>query len=179
MTARYYTVTDIESSGLSPTLHQVVEAGFWNFGTGERMSFIPPHTLENADPEALIVNRYHERDLGNEALWDDGSGLRRLHAALDGNWLVGSNPSFDASFLSPLFLKHGLDPEPWHYSSPFDLGLYGCGVLNRPMGGRFSAARLCAALNVEPGDHSALGDVISEGTCLIELLRIVKSREAA
>lgn len=179
MTARWYVVVDVESVGLEPTLHDVCEAAFWHFGTGERLSFIPPHTLENATPAALEVNRYHERGLGNEALWDDGAALRRLHAALEGNWLVGSKPAFDASFLSPLFRRNGLSPEPWHYASPFDIGLWGAGVLNRPMGGRFSSARLCKALGVSPGDHTAMGDVIAEGTCLIELLRIVKSREAA
>jgi hypothetical protein len=180
MTARWYVIADVESAGLDPALHDPVEVGWWHFGTGEHAVFIPPHSLENADPEALQINNYHARNLGDETCWDtDGHALRRLHGALEGNWLVGFKPTFDASMLSPLFRKFGLTPEPWHYSSPFDLGLYGAGVLGRAPGGRFSMPRLCAELNVVQGDHTAMADVRASGQCLIELLSIVNARKAA
>ena len=180
MTARYYTVVDVESAGLDPARHDPVEVGWWHFGTGEHDVFIPPHSLESADPEALELNGYHSRNLGDETRWDtDGHALRRLHRALEGNWLVGFKPNFDASMLSPLFRRWGLSPEPWHYSSPFDLGLYAAGLLGRSPGARFSMKRLCAELGVSPGDHSVLEDVRATGQCLIELLSIVNARKAA
>jgi len=72
---------DLETSGLSPLLHQAVEVAWQVLETGENGAFIPPHTLDNADPAALSVNNYWER-LWRQSDWDeDGIELRRFHAA--------------------------------------------------------------------------------------------------
>lgn len=172
-------VIDVETDGLTPGLHEVVECSWWVLETGQHETFIPPHSLANAQGEALALNRYYERALWRQTAWDeDGVALQHFHAALSGNWIVGSNPGFDVSFLTPLFVRFGLSLEPFSYR-PLDVGTYAAGVLNRPIGDRLGLRQLCSILGVAPGDHSAAEDVRACGECLIELQYIANSRRAA
>jgi DNA polymerase-3 subunit epsilon len=162
-------IIDVESSGLQPALHEVVESSFWRLDTGARDTFIPPHTLINADPEALAINRYWERGLDDQTQWDhDGSQLRSFHAALTGCLIVGSNPGFDVDFLTPLFVRSDLSLAPFAYR-PLDIGTYAAGVLGRPIGDRVGLTQLCNILGIPAGDHSSENDVTATGRCLIEL----------
>ena len=170
---RALVVVDTETTGLDPTVHVPVEVGWWNLHTGERGLFIPVHTqadLRRADPKALEINRYWERGLDLEAQWDEAQWcLERLHKALVGNSLVGSNPVFDASMLNPLFQRHGLAPGPWHYAL-LDVGTYAAGVLGLSIGERLTLSELCQLFGM-PQTHDAEGDVTVTGRCLLELQR--------
>lgn len=180
---RQIVVVDVESTGLDRAMHVPVEVAFWVLDTGVRGVFIPVHTdvdIQNAQLEALRINRYHERGLWQRGRWDwNAAGLRELHTALTGNTMVGSNPGFDAGMLGPLFRRYRLDPAPWHYASPLDVGTYAAGVLGLPIGSRFKLTKLCEALNIPPGDHSAGNDVTATGRCLLELQRRAAQRTAA
>jgi hypothetical protein len=70
---------------------------------------VPPHTLEGAEPKALEVNRYFERDLGNKAIWDRDI-VDNTARATAGQTVVGANVRVDAHILSR-FIGY----EPWHY----------------------------------------------------------------
>jgi hypothetical protein len=70
---------------------------------------VPPHRLDGAEPKALEINRYFERDLGNRAIWDrDIVDITAKMTA--GQTVVGANPRVDAHILSR-FIGY----EPWHY----------------------------------------------------------------
>lgn len=179
MTVKPCICVDVESTGLDPALHEVVEVAWWCLDTGARDSFIPPHTLDYAESAALNINHYYSRRLWVQTNWDeDGEALRRFHAALAGRLIVGSNPTFDVSFLKPLFARSGLSLEPLAYA-PLDVPTYGAGVLGRPIGDRVGLTQLSRILGVEPGDHSAAEDVRACGECLIELEHRANYRRAA
>lgn len=159
---------DVETSGVDPEQHDVVEVGWYSLSTGVGGVFIPPHSLLRADPKALAVNRYWVRGLSDEAVWDDGTALREFHAALAGNFVVGSNPGFDWAFLRKIFLREGLAPLAY---PPLDVPTYAAGVLGRGIGERLGLTQLCRVLRVVPGDHSAGDDVRACVECLLELQR--------
>jgi hypothetical protein len=111
-------VIDTETTGFYPSEgHQVTEIGWYCINTGDGGSFIPPHDLTNADPEALHVSRYHERIAGQPH--DDGTHTSALHSLLGGDHVrthvLGSNPGFDGEHLAALFARLGLPRRPWHH----------------------------------------------------------------
>lgn len=166
---RQLVIADCETTGLDWEKHVPVEAAWEHRGTGERGLFIPPHTRRDmayADPAALRINQYYERGLDDQVRWDkDGSEIGRLHRMLVKNSMVGSNPSFDASMLAPMFRRWGLAPNPWHYVT-LDIGTYAAGVFGLPIGDRFTLPALCDRVGVPRGDHTAEGDVTATGLCL-------------
>lgn len=179
MPERMLCVADSETTGLIAGVHEITEISWLVLETGEHGTFIPPHTLDNATSEALNVSRYYDRHLWVQTSWDeDGTELGRFHTALAGNWFVGSKPTFDAAFLSLLFIRDGLDPEPW-WRFPLDLGTYAAGVMSRPITDRVGLTQLCNLLGVLPGHHSAQEDVRATAECLIELQHRANYRRAA
>jgi len=171
-------VVDCECSGFDPRVHQVIEVAWWNLNTDERGCFIPVHDPTNviavAHPEALKVNRYIDR-IATAPQDFDGSELARLHSRLSGDSLyyravmVGSNPKFDARFLAPLFGRAGLCGDPW--GALWDLSVEVGRLFGLDMSRRPGLTRICELLGVEPGDHTAAGDVQATGLCFRELAR--------
>lgn len=158
---------DVETTGPHPETHEVVEVAWWAMDIGERGVFIPPHTLTGADDHALSVNRYWTRGLWKGG-WDDGTELARFHTVLASRWVVGANPGFDWAFLRRLFIREGLSVTSLSYP-PLDLPAYAAGVLGQRITDRMGLSRLCRLLGVEPGDHTAEGDVRACVECLLEL----------
>lgn len=162
-------ILDSETTGLLAGVHEITECAWLNRNTGACHRFVPPHTLDNATEEALEVSGYYARRLWVQSSWDEESEeLALLHAALSGNWFIGSKPTFDAGFLSLLFVQHGLSPEPW-WRFPIDIGTYAAGVLSRPITDRVGLTQLCHLLGVQAGDHTAMGDVLATDECLTRL----------
>lgn len=179
MTERAVIICDTETSGLAAGEHDITECAWWNLNTGENGVFIPPHSLDGATPKALEVSKYNPRQLWDQNRWDnDGLELRRMHTAMTGTWFIGSKPTFDAGFLSILFARFGLHPEPW-WRFPLDLGTYAAGAMNRPITDRVGLTQLCNLLGVLPGHHTAGEDVRATAECLIKLQQMAQSRRAA
>lgn len=153
---------DTETTGLNPLRHQVWEMA-WALDDGPVNSAVVPHTLDNADPRALEINRYHER-------WDRAN-LRDieqpLRAAIQGQTLVAANPAFDAAFLQSRWGCWG--NAPWKYRM-LDIEAYAAGVLgwDKPYG----LATIAEELGIEPGDHTAEQDV----RCLRECHKRLSAR---
>lgn len=99
---------DTEYDRLDTATANVVEAAY-AVEDGPVRCGIPPHSIDGADPKALEINRYFERDLGDKARWD-----RHLVEALAtesaGATIVAANPRVDAHVLSRI-----IGYEPWHY----------------------------------------------------------------
>lgn len=109
---------DTETIGLDPFLHDPWEIAviLRADGRDEEHVFRIRPDLSNADPQALLINRYHERTSAPDWKWDDPhTAATRLHSLLDGAVLIGSNVAFDAEMLTHLLGRYYAQPRPWHY----------------------------------------------------------------
>ncbi len=167
---RRLVVVDTETTGLTEK-DIIVEVAWWDLGTDERGRFIPRHdvawVLSNAHPDALAINGYEAR-LAN-APQDDGTELVRLHHALRGQCLGGSNVRYDAAKLARLFAVNRLHPEPWFYHLS-ELSPFACGVLGLPLTDPPGLSACCDLLGVTRGDHTAEADVTATGECFRALM---------
>lgn len=182
MSERQIVVVDVETSGLDPEHHTVVEVAWWNLTTDVFGSFVPPHlpreVLSEADFSALRVNRYIDR-LADAEQDTDGKHARALQAQLAGNTLAGANPAFDATFLRAMFRDaydledHGIDEGPqWHHRL-LDLSAYAAGVLNIPVTELPGLSTVCERLGVDhPNAHTAFGDVSATVECFVALFNL-------
>lgn len=171
MSAREIVVVDVETNGLDPSRHQVVEVAWWNLTTDERGRFVPLHdpayVLRDADIRALQLNRYIDR-IADAEQDHDYIELNRFHDAVDDRTIAGSNPAFDAAFLRIMFqAANRLRSTPWHHRM-WDLSAYAAGVLGLTELPGLST--VCELLDIEPGNHTAEDDVTATGLCLLELM---------
>lgn len=156
---------DIETTGLQRERHQIVELA-WALGPGPIQVVRLRHTLKFADPDALKVNRYHERGLSDG--WSTPEQISRFLIDARGNTLVAANPAFDAGFMQDHF---GFAP--WHYRL-CDIQSYAAGVLgcwDRPPSLRSIRDQLLRLrYEIPEPDHSAGGDVACLRACWSALL---------
>lgn len=155
--ARTLVFVDIETTGLDPWCHEIVELA-WAVDDWPVTVVRPRHTLRRADPKALQINRYHERGLGDPARFSTPDEVSRFVVAARGNTLVAANPAFDAWHLAGHF-GHA----PWHYRL-FDVQAYAAGVLDwdAPRSLRDIRAALTErGHDLREPDHSAEVDVIT------------------
>lgn len=170
-------VVDVETTGLDPARHVVLEVAAVNVHSGQELHFAPrvePGALEAADPNALRLNRYFERGVFEMVLRADveDEAWVELATMLDGNTLAGSNPTFDSAMLS----VSGRVPECWHHRLA-DLAAYAAPALGLEPDALPGLEAVCAALgvvNAEP--HSALGDARATAECFRRL--ILRYRDA-
>lgn len=178
--SRDLVVVDVETNGLDPDRHEVVEAAWWNLTTDERGSFVPVHQsskiLAAADIAALRVNRYVDR-LADADQDRDFTAIRRMASHVNGATLVGANPAFDAVMLRKLFERNedelGDGWPVWHHRL-WDVEAYAAGVLG--LSELLGLSALCAALSIEPRDHTAAADVEATGRCFLKLREIAQAQ---
>ncbi|WP_432051777.1 3'-5' exonuclease [Streptomyces xiamenensis] len=170
---------DVETTGLSPhRQHHTWEIAVIRRENGHDLEYLWQRRvfIASADPEALAINRYHQRfrvpdgeqaialptDTSGETYTLSDAQLRNeVTAALSGAVLIGSNPGFDAGGIGAYLLA-----EPWHYR-PLDVITLAAGYLIGA--GRaaevtipYSSRTLSRALGIEPPGaddaHTALPD---------------------
>lgn len=166
MTLRNLVVVDLETTGLSPERHMIVEVAWWNLATDKHGRFVPPHDVSHAlafgDLPALEMNGYRER-LADAPQYD---GYEELYAELAGNTFAGSNPAFDTAFLRRVTFA-----TPWHHRLA-DLAAYAAGAFALSPGEMPGLADVCERLGVHnPTAHTAEADVRATGQCFRQLLR--------
>lgn len=178
------TVVGLETSGLDPARHDVVEVAWQDLETGREGVFIPPHhpnkVLANADLDTLRINRYIDR-IPYEKQDTRGNGFRALANELNGFdvILAGANPAFDAAFLSKLERMYNEEEADgadlfWHHRlldvEVLAVKHFGVDVLND---GIPSLHQVLEQLGLEtPAEHTALADVRTTATALRVLLQI-------
>ncbi|MGN0100733.1 MAG: exonuclease domain-containing protein [Dietzia sp.] len=169
-------VVDVETSGLDPRRHSVLEVAALDLTTHEELIFVPSPVVPDDDrwwrwfarrrrwqdlasPEAMKVNRYHERrvsDLQLDVPRTTGAWTA-LNAMLAGNLIAGANPEFDAKFVDTTMRQWGIEPRRRRQTR--DLVTYAAGALDFdpaiPMRSGDLIDRL-GITNVLP--HSAEGD---------------------
>jgi DNA polymerase-3 subunit epsilon len=144
---------DTETTGLDVAKHQIWEIAYAVNDGPIWQSFVP-HTLEHADPKALVISGYRERHrlVEKGEVWAQFAS--QLVEALVDSTLAGSNPRYDAAMLAKL-----LGAELWHYRL-LDVPTYAMGAM-RPMPdlppGLWAATQAFSTAVVP--DHTAEGDV--------------------
>jgi hypothetical protein len=163
---------DCESTGLTDDAI-AVEVGWWDIDRDEGGHFIPPHNqqwvLDNAHPDALRINGYKARILGQPH--DDGAEIRRLHFALRGQTIAGANVGgADCLWLAKMFRHAKMPTAPWNYRLG-EIGPYAAGVLGRRLSDAPGLSELCSILGVEPEPevHTAANGARVTGLCIREL----------
>lgn len=179
---------DTETTGLDPERHEVWEAALvlvefdGSYGDRTEQQHVWQLAVDPgaADPAALSVGRFYERvkvDV-DSGVWFPGATLRcefawKFAKATHGATLVGSNPSFDAAFLSRLLRANGACPG-WHYrtidvatlAAGWLAGVAGSnveGVTRDTLAAPWKSDDLSRAVGVDPEQferHTALGDAL-------------------
>lgn len=167
-------VFDLETSGLDPRVHEVLEVGAIRVAPDlqtERGVFERRFRLErpgDADPAALAVCGY-SLERWRDAV-DRATGLRELAAFSQGALLAGFNVAFDWGFLNFAFRRAQVVPRiDYHLFDVFSV------AFERTAGedGGYTLRTFCRRFNVPaPGEpHHALEDA----RAALELLRAVRS----
>ncbi len=127
---------DTETTGLDALRHELLEVGMvvrvdGQVGGDKQITFAVGIDPDRADPDALRVNRWHERqaELALMGVSDEFAG-RLLHKYLSDAIVVGNNPQFDLRFVEHfLRTRTNEDPRaPWNYH-PVDLKALAAGKL--------------------------------------------------
>lgn len=155
MAMRDWAAVDIETSGLDPNYHDVIEVGIAH-RDGSVWACSLSFDISKADSKALKVNGWGRREFAPLADYSD------LHEFLydtffhTGTLLVASPAHFDVGFLEALIRRHSKTP-PWGHRNIIDLKSYACarfGVVND-----LKNSEISRMLNIEDtSDHTALGD---------------------
>lgn len=100
-------VVDLETSGLDPVKHEILEFACFNEKKGSHHSFkIKPRNIETASERALEINGY------SEEAWKDAmepeDALHRINELLTGGIYLGQNIPFDLRFLNASFDRYGI-----------------------------------------------------------------------
>jgi DNA polymerase III epsilon subunit-like protein len=165
-------VVDTETTGLDEAVHQVFEiAAIRRAADGARTQreFWLDVDLSTASPQALEVNRYHDRLAARHAAGlrsdDPARVVDELGTLCDGLPMAGMNPGFDVRFLTPLLARHGRRPS-WHYSV-VDIKALIAGALR--IAPPWRSEDLARAIGIDPAAyarHGALGDCLYALDCL-------------
>lgn len=161
---------DTETTGLDPERHEVWEIAY-AINDGPVESFQVPHSLRNADPLALGINRYYHR-VSADYFGDDLPPSREeiLQQALAGNYLCAANPSFDTAFL-----KARWGVEPWHHRK-IDIQSFAMPAMGQwgkpPSMNDIVAFCRSTGAQITQNDHTAGNDVKALQQCYYALCRM-------
>lgn len=148
---------DMETTGLSDRAQAFEVAWRPDRPDAAIRSLLLPHTLEYAEPAALEVNRYWERDIPSQYV-ATAAELNLLRRELAGACVVAANPRFDARFLVTV-----LGYEPFHYRM-LDIESYAAAALGSSVPLGMSTIRnmlVDIGYHIPAPDHTARGDVIA------------------
>lgn len=166
---------DTETGGLDPQRHPLIEVA-WALDNGPIECIVLPHDIYACDPDALRINGYHARNLGDPEKWATSADVTHLWDALAGATICAANPAFDASFLSAGWRvwTGGTEQPPWHYRmldiESFAAAHMGLPAFSSPPGLNKIAAWLAeAGAEIPTPDHTAAGDVATLRTCYLAL----------
>lgn len=146
---------DSETTGLDPSIHEVVELAYSELGDPNVRTLIVPHTLIHADPESLRINRYRERGLEYRSLWATPDEFEQMRRDLMGATICSANVVFDLGFIDRWI---SLDR---HYRV-MDFTSWAAGRLGWPATrGMEATYQECRARfgGIEAPSHTAAGDV--------------------
>jgi len=160
---------DLETTGLDPEIHEIIEVGciivrqIPREGMGptvevaEEFVFkVRPEHIEDADPEALAINGYSEEG------WKDARPLKEVLEILakktKGTIMVGQNVTFDWVFLEKAFVQMDIKPR-MHFHRIDLIPMAFVKLYNDPNAQKFSLEALAQYFGVtNKKAHTALSD---------------------
>lgn len=164
---------DLETSGLDPHRHEIIEVGMVAFLPDEgfpvqnQLTFSVPFREAYADPEALEINGWGRREFPPQ--WDHFYAAEVIHSWLNEAWILGKNPAFDLEFIRNWYSRRGIQCPRWHHRT-IDLTALAMGAMQlaTPPSGEY--LRQFVPL---PDDqvHTALGDAQWNYRCFRELMK--------
>lgn len=126
-------VIDVETTGVNPEKHDIIEVCFWRLGDAESKTWwLTPLSPENIEEEALQINKHLREDIlhqtkegrekykhPSEVLPEIEMWLMEDGAAAEERVFIGQNPMFDYEFLLALWRKMKAEKEfPFGYWIP-------------------------------------------------------------
>lgn len=158
---------DTETTGLHPTRHEIWEVGAIVREEGrsdQEFEWQLPVDIGRASDEALELNGYWDRRWPANKIAPIPAFARVFSAMTKDAILVVNNPTFDIPRLDALIRPYA-SPR-WHYH-PRDVQDMAVGYLKAlaregadcdPGEPPWSGGQILRLFNIEPGDHTALGD---------------------
>ena len=152
---------DIETTGINVLEHEIVEIGCVlttdKLKVVEEFEFkIKPEHIESADPVALKINHYNDRDWENA--YDLEEAMKILIEKVKNCIMVGHNVSFDAGFLEYTFNKLKLKNS-MHYHKLDTVSLTWAKFHDNENIDHFSLREMCKYFEIiNKNPHSALSD---------------------
>lgn len=111
---------DVESTGLDPNYHELIEVAAVET-TPDGLTLLDrfeaklrPHFIKRAQPRALEVNGYNEKEWSQAGCAPAAIVASGMHALTKDCQLVGQNISFDEGWLTKLYEGQGYEPN-WDY----------------------------------------------------------------
>ena len=153
---------DLETSGLDPTRHEILEIGVIRV-RGDGLAEIDrtdvrvrPRRIETANPEALVINGYSEKGWENATSLPEA--LEWIAPLLEGAILAGHNVAFDQAFLDAAWRESGVSrPDMDHHV--LDTATLAWPLVAANLAESLSLAPICSALGIYDGElHRALAD---------------------
>lgn len=173
MKKRNLAFIDLETTGLDPERHEIIEMGVIiarqipQDGAGNKLEVIEefdlrikPEHLETSDPESLKINGYNEMD------WvfaiDLKNAMEKLAEKTEGAILVAQNVAFDWLFLEKAFVKTGVKNRMDFHRLDL-LSMAYAKLYHDERAQRFSLRALCEYFDIKNEKaHTALADIRAE-----------------
>ncbi len=165
---------DVETTGLDPNVHEIVEVAAvrtdWRLRPFKLWSTkVRPSRIEDADPRALEINGYTAEGWTDAVELDEA--LRDLAMLVQNATLAGHNPEFDWGFLVRGFATTGLPVPQVDYHRVDTASL--AWLTKGSEADSVSLDRTCERLGIErEGAHRALPDAIASLAVAQELRRL-------
>jgi DNA polymerase III alpha subunit (gram-positive type) len=162
---------DLETSGLDPFKHEILEIGIVIaeqradlFGKqyleilSEHEILLLPEHIETAEAKALEISKYFKRDRSKAV--PQREGLAQAAAILEGTIFVAQNVAFDWAFLQKAGNEYGVNLEKAVYYHKLDLASMALGKhYHLPELSKFTLRELTTHFAVVNQDaHTALAD---------------------
>jgi DNA polymerase III epsilon subunit family exonuclease len=152
---------DIETTGLSVFEHEIIEIGC--VITDDKLKIkekfeikIKPKNIGNADPVALKVNHYNEKEW-KDAL-DIKDALKFFSKKVKDSIMVGQNVAFDYSFIEYNFGKNKIKNS-MHYHRLDTISMAWAKLHGDSTVSHFSLREMCKKFDIKnKNPHSALSD---------------------
>lgn len=169
---------DIETSGLDPAVHDVIEVGICGINTDPKQdeaqwakeTFSLGFDLSKADPKAMEVNHWYDRAnaLTLPPLYEDNRAARAMTSWFTDSLVIASPAHFDIGFLTAWYNSRHF-PTPWHYRSIIDVKSLACGRFGflNALGNK----DIAALLDVEDtSNHTAQQDAVFTMELVVKLM---------
>ena len=157
---------DLETTGINPYKHEIIEIGCLIAKQNERNEWVvteefefkvKPEHIETAQADALRINHYNEAD------WmfahSQSEALKTLSQKCDGCVMVGQNVSFDYAFLATKFGEYNIT-DPFFYAKLDTISLAYMRFRKDAEMTSFTLRELCERLGIKNEKaHTALADI--------------------